>query len=64
MIEKAPEFLDEVVNTVSGTAGTVCCIYAKDGVTLLDVRVADRMYWGTPASNWSVVRANDEMEGL
>ncbi len=64
MLDKAVEFLDEVVNKVSGTAGTVCGIFTKDGIQMLDVRVADRMYYDTPASNWEVVRANDELEGL
>jgi len=61
---KAPEFLDEVTNTVSGVSGTVLAIFPLNGETYLDVRVAQRMYYRTPASNWTVVIPNDELEGL
>ena len=63
-IPKTPDFLDEVKNVVSGVSGTVLAVYILAGVPYLDVRIAQRMYYRTPASNWETVHANDELEGL
>jgi hypothetical protein len=49
-----PSFMDEVKNTVSGTCGVVDATYTKNGINYLDVKVDERMYYMTPASNWEV----------
>ena len=61
---KVPEFLDEVKNVNSGVVGTVLAIYKTGADTFLDVRIAQRMYYGSLIANWEVVIPNDELEGL
>lgn len=63
MIKAAPDFQDEVVHT-GGTIGTVIATYTLEGVPYLDVRgLEDRIYYKTLASNWTVIRMREEIEG-
>lgn len=45
-------YLDEVQNIDNEYAGTVITIYVEDGITYLDVRCGDHVYYDTPASGW------------
>ena len=61
--DKEPEFRDEVKNKKNDMTGVVIAKYpGKDpGTQLLDIRGAnDRIYYGTPAKIWEVVRLNNE----
>ena len=63
MSTAAPDFQDEVVHT-GGTIGTVIATYERNGIPCLDVRgLEDRIYYGTPAANWTVIRTREEIEG-
>jgi len=74
---KEPEYQDVVKSKIAGDiVGTVIAKYpidvypyqdhlvvvTKKTISLLDVRVGDRIYWATPAENWEVVRAYKEEE--
>ena len=72
---KEPEYQDIVKSKIAGDiVGTVIAKYPIDvypyqeylldvtTISLLDVRVGDRIYWATPAENWEVVRAYKEEE--
>lgn len=48
--------MDEVKNKVSGTCGVVDATYNKNGIDYLDVKVDERMYYMTLASNWEVTQ--------
>ena len=63
MITAAPDFQDEVKHK-GGTIGTVIATYTLRGVPYLDVRADDRIYYKTPAANWTVIRTREEIEGI
>lgn len=65
MAEKLPAIQDEVKHETAGVMGTVVATYEKGGVAYLDVRSAefDRIFYKTPAANWTVVRTQEEIEG-
>jgi hypothetical protein len=60
MSTTAPDYQDEVRHILQGIIGTVIAIYDIDEITYLDVRVDERIYYETPASNWEVVAVCDE----
>ena len=49
-----PDFMDEVKHRTAGISGTVIAVYQEGLIRKLDVRVDDRIYYGTFASNWEV----------
>jgi len=55
-----PDFQDEVKNKNNEATGTVIAIYVKNGITYLDVRDNDHIYYETPASNWETTIVCDE----
>ena len=59
-----PELRDEVKSKVApDMAGTVIAKYpgTVEQGNLIDVRLFDeKIYYGTPAKNWEVVKENDE----
>jgi len=64
MTTKEPELRDEVKSKVApDIAGTVIAKYPGtiEQGNLIDVRLFDeKIYYGTPAKNWEVVKENDE----
>jgi len=64
MANAIPDFQDEVKHNL-GIMGTVIATYKKGGIDCLDVRSADeeRIYHGSPAVNWTVIRTREEIEG-
>jgi hypothetical protein len=65
MLVQTPSFQDEVTHKLSGVTGTVIATYTSGGVAYLDVRSAsyDRIFYKSPAENWTVVRTKEEVEG-
>ncbi len=65
MAKKLPCFQDEVKHETAGVMGTVIAVYIKNDLPYLDVRSAeyDRIFYKTPAENWTVVRTQEEIEG-
>ena len=49
-----PDYLDEVINTVSDVTGIVDATYEISGVKFIDVIVDDEMHYKSPAKNWTV----------
>lgn len=62
MIDKEPEFQDEVKHKLCDIAGTVIAVYPGGIETnYLDVRGTDNeIYYKTPANNWVVTKVCDE----
>jgi len=65
MVNKIPAMGDEVANVKNEMSGTVIACYTDPNTApptlYLDVRgVNERVYYGTPASNWNVVAPCDE----
>ena len=61
--DKEPELRDEVKNKNNDTTGIVIAKYPNFTGTgnLLDVRSSDdRIYYGTPAKLWEIIKINDE----
>ena len=61
--DKEPELRDEVKHKTSDMAGTVITKYMSGEIMeiVLDVRgFNEKIYYGTPAKNWEVIRENDE----
>lgn len=67
--EKVPQLWDEVVHKSGDESGTVVAKYPKqlDGkgpiVMCLDVRVGDKIRYGTPMRNWKTVMTEEQMNG-
>jgi len=55
-----PDYQDEVKHKTNGITGMVIAIYKKNGITYLDVRDNDRIYYETPITNWQTVAVCDE----
>lgn len=55
-----PGYQDEVKNINNEFSGIVVAVYVKDGIKYFDVRVDDRIYYETRASNWTLVSAVNE----
>lgn len=55
-----PGYRDEVKNINNEFSGTVIAVYEQNGVKYFDVRVDDRIYYGTLAANWTLVSAVNE----
>lgn len=60
MSTEAPDYQDEVAHKTTGISGVVIAIYEKDGVSYLDVRADDHVYYETPAENWETKIPCDE----
>lgn len=58
--ERIPDFQDEVKHKLNDTVGTVIAVYTLSGSRYLDVRVDRRIYYMTPAANWTVTVPCDE----
>jgi len=65
MASTIPAFQDEVKHITAGVTGTVIAIFIKNGVTQFDVRASDEgcIYYNTLATNWEVIRTQEEIEG-
>lgn len=61
MIDREPEYQDEVKCKNNDNAGTVIAKYMHNGEQHLDVRLSDEhVCYLTKAKNWSVVRTEAE----
>lgn len=59
---KEPEFQDEVRHNKTEFFGTVIAKYMEKGIQYLDVRdTSNRIWYHTPAQNWSIVRAYNDL---
>lgn len=59
--DKEPELRDEVKHKNNDMTGVVISKYPIGEAIMLDVRgYNDKIYYGTPAKLWEVVRLNDE----
>jgi len=54
------DYLDEVVNIVSGEVGTVDATYTIEGIRYVDVVSGNEMHYASPASNWEVTLKYEE----
>ena len=60
---KIPNYQDEVKHINGDITGTVIAKYVLGLTTYLDVRISEEsVKYRTPAENWEVVRAAEELE--
>lgn len=55
-----PDYQDEAKHINNDTTGVVIAVYVKNGIKYFDVRTDSRVYYETPAENWTLVLAVDE----
>jgi len=55
-----PDYQDEVKHINNEAAGIVIAVYEINSVRYFDVRANNRIYYKTPAANWTLVSKVDE----
>ena len=54
------DYQDEVKHTLNDVVGTVIAMYEINGISYLDVRVDEGIYYQTLAANWETTVAVNE----